>query len=69
MAGTHDDGRLFGFDGVNMWTEPTLCNDCGPVEHQRIPEDEAHCGCEDRDFGPIGCLCPCHWGLIDHARS
>jgi hypothetical protein len=24
MAGTHDDGRLFGFDGVNMWTESTL---------------------------------------------
>jgi hypothetical protein len=51
MAGTHDDGRLFGFDGVNMWTEPTLgdsipggvCSDCGPVEHLPIPEDESHC--------------------------
>jgi hypothetical protein len=23
-SGTHDNGRLFGWDGVSMWTEPTL---------------------------------------------
>ena len=22
--GTHDDGRLFGWDGETLWTEPTL---------------------------------------------
>jgi hypothetical protein len=65
MAGTHDNGRLFGFDGVNMWTEPTLCNECGPVEHQREdPDDQAHCECEDRLLWRMGslvyCECECH---------
>ena len=29
-----------------------LCNRCGELEHQPIPEDETHC-----DAGPE---CPCH---------
>ena len=31
----------------------TDCPECGPVKHQPIPEDEAHCECEDGS-------CPCH---------
>jgi hypothetical protein len=52
------------------------CPKCGPVEHQPIPEDEAHCGCEDKDPNGRGviwtplvsvwlrnwvdCPCECH---------
>jgi len=33
----------------------TICLRCGPVEHQPIPEDEAHCPC-----GSTCSECPCH---------
>lgn len=52
---------------------PTMiCPQCGEVEHDPIPEDEAHCDC----WGPThtillnswNCSCPCHapaWTLED----
>jgi hypothetical protein len=55
-------------DTVSTAPDVFECAECGPVVHLPQPEDEAHCGCEDRDFGPIGCVCPCHWGLIDHSE-
>jgi len=34
----------------------TPCPECGPVEHQPIREDDAHCTCG----GWLRCDCPCH---------
>ena len=44
------------------------CPECGPVVHQPIPEDEAHCDCSggwEWDYAadePTGrpCNCNCH---------
>ena len=46
------------------------CGLCGPVTHQPIPEDSAHCGCQQgyilkppsqhRWILMVRCPCPCH---------
>ena len=41
------------------------CPECGPVVHQPIPEDEAHCPCQPAYwFDEVGyriiCDCDCH---------
>lgn len=37
---THDDGRLFGYDGQNMWVEQTLddqvTHHIGPIRHGQV---------------------------------
>ena len=54
------------------------CSTCGDVEHQPIPEDEAHCDCSSRlelvvrsrkgepidmDLGECSCACHCAGGV------
>ena len=39
------------------------CELCGPVVHQPIPEDVAHCPCGALFYRSVGagpCDCPCH---------
>lgn len=71
-AGTHDDGRLFGWDGVSMWTEPTLGDSVTTREvvtcrhslrERHDPWDPCDCGYVE---GGMGCACPCH-GDHEHA--
>lgn len=40
----------------------TTCPTCGAIDHQPIPEDEAHCNCDNGWDGDTGCscFCPCH---------
>lgn len=53
-----------------MTSDKMTCETCGPVTHQPIPEDSAHCGCQQgyilkppsqhRWILMVRCPCPCH---------
>lgn len=58
-AGTHDDGRLFGHDGRQTWSEPALPFGPGPDacpctrDGRHVASDDGTCeACGDA--GPIG---------------
>ena len=40
-SNTHDKGALFGYDGVNTWTEPTL--ELLPRDAESVPRGYVYC--------------------------
>lgn len=56
MANTHDKGRLFGFDGINMWFEPSL-EEAGIAD--AVANRPAHCGRTDLHGGHMAGRAPC----------